>query len=129
MKTDFCHLEQFRLTKGTMKSEPGDKFGAFFIGRGQVQIIIIASCGTPEIPWEHVSARARTNKGERVPTWEEMCWLKSLFWEPEECVVQFHPPESQYVNNHPYVLHLWRCITTPFPQPPSIAVGFRKDEI
>lgn len=125
MKTDFSHLEQFRLSKGPMANPPGMHSGAFFIGRGNVQFVIIASEGSDEIPWEHVSARARTSKGERVPDWEEMCWLKSLFWDPEECVVQFHPPESQYVNNHPHVLHLWRCITIPFPQPPSIAVGIR----
>ncbi len=125
MKPNFAHLEQFRLTQGPMQSTEGERHGAFFVGRGKVQFVIIATSGDPEIPWEHVSARARTNQVERVPTWEEMCWLKSLFWDPEECVVQFHPPESQYVNYHPHVLHLWRHATQEFLQPPSVAIGPR----
>ena len=53
--------------------------------------------------WEHVSI-AYTN---RTPTLEEMCKVKDMFWNEEECVVQFHPPKSEYVNVHPYCLHLW----------------------
>lgn len=42
----------------------------------------------------------------------------------EETVVQFHPPESEYVNNHLYCLHLWK---PPYPVilPPSIMVGVK----
>src|SRR3954463_731637 len=54
--------------------------------------------------WEHVSVSTR----RRPPNWQEMCFVKDLFWEPEECVVQFHPPRSEYINNHPHCLHLWR---------------------
>lgn len=54
--------------------------------------------------WEHVSV----SLGHRTPTWAEMCFIKSVFWDPEDCVIQYHPPESQYVNHHPYCLHLWR---------------------
>jgi hypothetical protein len=56
--------------------------------------------------WEHVSVSVPGNA--RCPTWEEMCFIKDTFWNDEDCVVQFHPPKSQYVNVHPYVLHLWR---------------------
>ena len=45
---------------------------------------------------------------DRCPTWQEMCGVKRRFFEPEDCVVQYHPPESTYVNDHPYCLHLWR---------------------
>ena len=44
----------------------------------------------------------------RTPTWEEMCFVKNAFFEPEDIVVQIHPPLSKYVNLHPHVLHLWR---------------------
>lgn len=54
-----------------------------------------------------------------------MCWLKDQFWDEEECVVQFHPPRSDYVNNHPFVLHLWKPLAVEMPRPPSIAVGFK----
>ena len=58
--------------------------------------------------WEHVSV----SRPDRCPTWEEMCFIKSLFWDSEDRVVQFHPPESEYINDHPYVLHLWRKTNT-----------------
>jgi hypothetical protein len=55
--------------------------------------------------WEHVSISIRDATGETfLPTWDEMCLAKETFWGPEETVVQFHPPRSQYVNNHPKVL-------------------------
>lgn len=69
--------------------------------------------------WEHVSVSLPT----RCPTWDEMCWIKRLFWDDEECVVQFHPPKSQYVNNHPFCLHLWRPTETTIPTPPTEFVG------
>ena len=55
---------------------------------------------------EHVSVSLR----RRCPTWDEMCMVKDIFWADEECVVQFHPPKSKYVNFHPYCLHLWRKV-------------------
>lgn len=93
MKTDWSHLEGFRRRDASMwSSAPGDRHGVFYLTRVRTNFVVIASDGSPEIPWEHVSARAIDYKGERVPTWEEMCWLKDLFWDAEECVVQYHPP-------------------------------------
>lgn len=73
--------------------------------------------------WEHVSVS--TNR--RPPNWQEMCWVKDLFWTDEECVVQYHPPRSVYVNDHPYCLHLWRHKSAAFPMPPTCAVGTLKE--
>lgn len=64
--------------------------------------------------WEHVSV----SWSDRTPTWEEMCMAKAAFWEPEDTVMQLHPPESSYVNAHPYCLHLWRPTAAPIPLPP-----------
>lgn len=73
--------------------------------------------------WEHVSV----SMPHRCLTWDEMCYVKGVFFEPEDVVVQFHPAESEYVNMHPFCLHLWRpedgwpesCV------PDSILVGLR----
>jgi hypothetical protein len=54
-----------------------------------------------------------------------MCFVKDLFWEPEDCVMQLHPRRSEYINNHPYVLHLWRPVRDRIPEPPSIYVGVK----
>lgn len=67
--------------------------------------------------WDHVSV----SMPDRCPTWDEMAWIKQQFFYPEECVVQYHPPESTYKNVHPYCLHLWRWQHGDFPMPP---IGF-----
>jgi hypothetical protein len=125
MKTDFGTLEAFRVIKGFWSTRAGERQGVFFIPRGKASLRVIATEGSPSIPWEHVSVCALDKKGERTPTWEEMNAVKDLFWDAEECVVQFHPPRSDYVNNHPHVLHLWKPSGIALPRPPSIAVGFR----
>ncbi len=66
---------------------------------------VIASSGGG---WDHVSVSPFNKKRTVCPTWEEMSAIKDMFFEPEEAVVEYHPPKSEYVNNHPYCLHLWR---------------------
>lgn len=71
--------------------------------------------------WEHVSVSLKN----RCPNWPEMAFIKSLFWDEEDLVVQYHPPKSEYVNNHRYCLHLWRPIGIEIPRPNHILVGVR----
>lgn len=83
--------------------------------------------------WEHVSIslckKARGNKPKsacrRVPNWEEMCYVKELFWSDEDTVIQYHPPKKDYINNHPYVLHLWRPTDKEIPRPPTEMIGIK----
>jgi hypothetical protein len=93
--------------------------GAFWVklNRGQT-VFVIASDGEG---WEHVSV----SRQDRCPTWEEMCQVKAIFWDGEDCVIQYHPPESEYVNNHPYCLHLWRPTDQAIPLPDSLLVGVK----
>ena len=76
--------------------------------------------------WEHVSvsaSRVGSLRGKtRIPTWKEMCHVKRVCWDGDDVVVQFHPRESEYVNCHPHVLHLWRWKRGEFPTPPTVAV-------
>lgn len=51
-----------------------------------------------------------------------MCAVKDLFFEPEDCVIQYHPPKSEYVNHHPGCLHLWMPLNEKIPLPPKIFV-------
>ena len=78
--------------------------------------------------WEHVSVRAYRYDGRqsRTPTWDEMCYVKRLCWDDEDVVMQLHPRKSEYVNNHPHVLHLWRPLEAVIPEPPSIYVGVKE---
>lgn len=84
------------------------------------QIRIIAS---DELGWEHVSV----SYDKRTPTWDEMCRVKDLFWSPEDLVIQYHPPEKNYVNNHKHCLHLWRPNAgQQVPVPDDILVGIKE---
>lgn len=100
-------------------------YGAFQImGPCGESLRIVASAAAPDDTmsqgWEHVSVSTK----RRPPNWQEMCFVKDLFWEDEEAVLQFHPPKSQYVNNHPHCLHLWRH-KDGHALPPSIMVGVK----
>lgn len=129
--TDFHVPEVARLRSGPMGSDPSyGNNGAFLIPSVEPgwQLAIIASDGTDsDVPeadgWEHVSVRATRRLQSRVPTWKEMAYVKGVFWDPEVVVMQLHPRQSQYVNNHPHVLHLWRPRHAPIPEPPASLVG------
>lgn len=113
--------EKFRVRAGLAAStEANGNNGAFIIPlkHGQ-QVFVIASDG---MGWEHVSVSRR----DRAPLWDEMCQIKAMFWGEEDCVIQFHPPQSEYINNHPFCLHLWRMVGADFPLPDSILVGIKE---
>lgn len=74
--------------------------------------------------WDHVSV----SFPNRCPTWEEMCEIKRMFFYPEETAWEYHPMESEYVNEHPYCLHIWRCQEHDIPTPPSWMVGRKKGQ-
>jgi hypothetical protein len=121
MKATLSHLAQYRVRSGLMGTTERDgRNGSFILPcpKAQGSLTVIVS---DEEGWEHVSVRPY--KQDRVPTWTEMCYVKDLFWEPEEVVMQLHPRQSEYVTAHPYVLHLWKPAGTEIPAPPSILVG------
>lgn len=112
-------LERYRVTIGPRATEAGLTFGDYANVRlPSNQRCCIVVCDGMETGWDHVSVSLK----HRCPTWEEMDWIKRLFWEPNDTVVQFHPPESKHVSVHPYCLHLWRCIREEFPMPPITAI-------
>lgn len=71
--------------------------------------------------WEHVSVTI--NESNKPPMWEVMDYVKDLFWDAEDCVLQYHPPKSVYVNIHPHCLHLWKPIGIDIPIPELQLVG------
>jgi hypothetical protein len=83
---------------------------------------VIASDGGK---WEHVSVHIVEDGKNETPAWEEMCKIKEIFWDEEDCVIQYHPAKSEYVNNHKHTLHLWRPVNIEIPIPPSIMVGVK----
>lgn len=111
---DLTYLDSCRVDMRRRYGSMGDaKNGAFKVFVGGKLFFVIASSGGG---WEHVSVHPKNQK--RCPTWEEMCAVKDMFFEPEEAVMQLHPAHSEYVNIHPYCLHLWRPLEREIPLPP-----------
>jgi len=116
--------EKHRITTGLMATTAADgRNGAFKIPFSHRSFAyVVASDG---MGWEHVSVHVVSDGRETTPTWAAMCKIKDTFWDEEDCVVQYHPPKSDYVNNHKFTLHLWRPTDQPLPRPDSILVGFK----
>lgn len=79
---------------------------------GMIKLQMVGSCtfvsGRDEAGYEHVSI-SPVHKF-RVPSWDDMCELKDIFFDDEEEVYQIHPPKSHYVNIQENCLHLWRPV-------------------
>ena len=125
--------ELLRITSGPMGTRVREgNYGAFEIPYEADTLFVIATDGLDDtdlgpVKWEHVSIHGeRSGLSQRnmfIPTWTQMCYVKDLFWEPEDVVLQLHPKKSEYINLHPYTLHLWKPIDFEFPTPPGILVG------
>ena len=113
---------QYRLREGDMGSTDRDgNNGAFMIPPTPPAWRWFAVVASDGLDWENVAVHMyRPSRTVRnyTPTWEEMCSVKALFWDPEDVVVQFHPSESARVNVHHNTLHLWRPIGAAIPMPP-----------
>lgn len=100
---DLTYLEKYRDTQTERdyyhrRGDSGN--GAFKVYINGRSFFCIASNGGG---WEHVSVSPCNRKRATPPTWAD----------------QFHPPRSEYVNIHPYCLHLWRPTSQDMPRPPK----------
>lgn len=121
---------EYRVRKGQLGSDDSyGNNGMFYIKHPRIEgynFIVQVSDGAG---WEHVSVSLQNARGKkyetvkRCPTWEDMCFIKDLFWDAEDCVIQFHPPASSYVSHHPYCLHMWKSTTTEIEVPETILIG------
>lgn len=109
-------LKELCLQPNLVVEDVGIDGGCGSIQFGHKKAVVIWSFGGG---WEHVSISFKY----RCPTWEEMCQVKDMFFREDECVVQYHPAKSEYVNRHPYCLHLWRPLIKDMPTPPTQFVG------
>ena len=96
----------------------GDEHGGYF------RINNLRIIATTEGDWDHVSV----SLSDRCPTWHEMCKVKDAFWDEEETVIQYHPAKRNYVNYHPFCLHLWRPQKQVIHIPPTWMVGPKNEQ-
>ncbi len=113
-------LEELKKTRNLLIAKVGEDGGYGNVEFGKLRGTVIWSYGGG---WEHVSVSPY--KHNYTPSWEEMCRIKDMFWHDDEVVVQYHPAKSEYVNNMPNCLHLWRPIGVEMPVPPAIMVGVK----
>ena len=106
-----------RVITGPMGTDAKFGFNGLFLfrRRGQ-QLRVICSDGAG---WDHVSV----SLFNRCPTWDEMCYIKNLFFDDDETVIQFHPSKKDYVNYHPHTLHLWKRQGQEYELPPWWMIG------
>jgi len=115
-------LESMRQVHPILGESPvGEMYGFFARPLNSLEEMRIISSGHAE--WEHVSVSIASQSGGRTPWWEEMAYVKGLFWGDDETVLQFHPKRSEYVDVHPHCLHLWKRAGTDHILPPRILLA------
>lgn len=117
--------EKSRLTKGLLGSDSNYGNNGFFVLSNPYALgnkAILRCQASDGEGWEHVSVSIEF----RCPTCDEMCYIKNIFWDESDCVMQLHPPKSEWVNNYKFCLHLWRPIDCEISLPNSLLVGWKE---
>jgi len=74
--------EKFRVKTGPMRSDKSyGNNGAFLVSSLKLKRRLQVICSDQE-GWEHVSVSIH----DRMPTWEEMNFIKNLFWDEDEYI-------------------------------------------
>lgn len=128
-------VEKFRVREGELASDTSyGNNGAFIIIMRCIErygyikpTVTLRVVVSDEESWDHVSVSVDVNP-PRCPTWEEMNYIKDLFFRDDETVVQFHPKKEEYVNCHKYTLRLWRYQHKEHQLPPSWMIGPKTGE-
>ena len=108
-------FDEIRKDKRFQNRQRGTDGGNGWITIRGKQLFVVYSNGGG---WDHVSVSLHN----RCPTWDEMCAVKDIFFYPDECCVEYHPAEINYVNVHPYCLHIWKPQNANLPTPPTLFV-------
>lgn len=89
MRRNLNDVEHCRVRKGPFASEPGDKHGHFNIYFDDALLNVIVS--RTQEDFEVVSVELKT----RFPTWKELIYIKSCFWDDEDVVMTAIPNKSK----------------------------------
>lgn len=109
-------LESHRVLDGVLASDKScGNNGAFELAYNDVLLVIIASS---DGVWDHISVHSVGEHGSQTPTWDEMDYVRKLFFRNDEWVIQYHAPTDKHINDHQHVLHMWRPQIEKLPVPP-----------
>jgi hypothetical protein len=80
--------------------------------RGSLQVLFsVSHQPNDDRVWIHVSVCGRTGRDKYyLPSWEELKRVKNDFIGDDRWAYQVLPPQTQYVNDHPFVLHLFATL-------------------
>lgn len=71
-----------------------------------VAVLVSESVEADDRIWLHVSVSRPT----RLPSWSDLRRVKDAFIGKDRKAIQVLPAQSEYVNIHPHVLHLFACL-------------------
>lgn len=80
--------------------------GAYFL-RGKMQVGFTVGKYDDGNLWLHTSATRRAGRSFELPSWDDLKRVKNDFVGADKWAYQVFPDERQYVNDNPYVLHLF----------------------
>lgn len=113
---DLDELNEYRRPHPLSREKGDSSHGCFVVPykkTKKVAILRIVASGSEG--WDHVSISLEN----RCPTWEEMDFVKRLFFKPDEVAIQYHVPVEDHISLHPYCLHLWRPHRVAIQMPPK----------
>jgi len=79
----------------------------------------VAAPGKRREHWQHVSV----SRAGRLPDYEDMKLVRRIFVGDDRECYAVYPPESRWVNDHPFVLHLWCSLDSPDGVLPDFRIG------
>lgn len=82
--------------------------------------LFILCMASDTMGWDHVIATIPSEN--RFPTKAEMNFVRSLFWDAEDIVVEFHIPNLKSKKDE-FCLHLWRNQKNEIKTPPASLAG------
>lgn len=77
----------------------------FWLRRDGLRAMVSAAIERDARTWLHVSL----SREDRLPSWDDVREVREAFIPDELVALSVLPPSAEYVNVHPYVLHLWAC--------------------
>ena len=115
--------KEYRVRNGFMASAGSiGNNGAFIIPSPTRKDRILRVIASDHLKWEHVSISAIKGGSQiLMPYWDEMCFIKDMFWDDTDTVIQYHPRKQDYVK-FADCLHLWRPVGVELPTPPKALV-------
>lgn len=79
----------------------------------ELSVILSAAAQSDGRVWLHVSVAHQS----RMPSWQELVDVKEWLFGFDRYAAQIVPPRSEYVNKHPFCLHLFTPADGPWPLP------------